>query len=342
METHASAAASKGAATAPATCDAEAVWVYQFGEDGRGVAVDRCLQEVDLAPTAGWVWLHLDLADIRVQRWLNSGVIARPVVSFLLGSDQHQQIRTSAGTVMGALTDRAHELAGTLDEFGQLRFAATEQVLISGRRNALQGVDAVRQRIERGAAFPAIASLLEQIVEQIAEAGETIHDECSFELDEIEDLVLSEDENDERRRVALLRRRCVRLHRQLSGLRALFQRLDRDSGIALPAGLRVETSRLAQRLDVLDHAIVAILERARSLQDEIAAKQAEQTNKHLHTLSILTIVFMPPSLVAGIFGMNTKGLPLSEDDSGFWWSVAICFLPLIPIFWFLRGMLRRR
>ncbi len=318
------------------------MWAYRFDEQGRGSAASISLQGLDLTPTTGWLWLHLDLADIRVQRWLNSSAIAKPVAAFLLGSDTHQQIRTLQGTVLGALTDRAHELAGTLDEFGQLRFVATEQLLISGRRHALQGVDAVRQQVERGGTFPAIATLLETIVEQIAEAGERIHEECSSELDEIEDLVLSDEEGDERRRVALLRRRCVRLHRQLTGLRALFHRLERENAVPLPAALRVEAGRIAQRLDGLDHAIVSILERARSLQDEIAAKQAEQTNKHLHTLSILTIFFLPPSLVAGIFGMNTKGLPLSEDDSGFWWSVAICFLPLLPILWGLRRMLLRR
>ncbi|GIL39010.1 CorA family divalent cation transporter [Roseiterribacter gracilis] len=338
MDTRATASTSNAGAI---SCDAEAVWIYRFDEHGRGSAGDLSLRDIDLTPTTGWLWLHLDLADIRVQRWLNNAPTGKQVATFLLGSDTHQQLRVAQGYVFGALTDRAHELSGTLDEFGQLRFVATEQILISGRRNALQGVDAARRQVDRGGTFPAIASLLEAIVEQIAEAGERIHEECSAELDEIEDLVLSDEEGDERRRVALLRRRCVRLHRQLTGLRALFHRLERETTIALPASLRVEAARLAQRLDGLDQAIVSILERARSLQDEIAAKQAELTNKHLHTLSVLTIIFLPPSLVAGIFGMNTKGLPLTEDDSGFWWSLLICFLPLVPILWGLRRMLRR-
>ena len=57
-------------------------------------------------------------------------------------------------------------------------------------------------------------------------------------------------------------------------------------------------------------------DRARFLQDEIAAKLANTTNRHLYVLSILTAMLMPATLVTGIFGMNTSDLWLEKGGHG--------------------------
>ena len=56
-------------------------------------------------------------------------------------------------------------------------------------------------------------------------------------------------------------------------------------------------------------------DRAHLLQEEVTLKMAEQTNRHLEVLAIVATVFLPATLVAGVFGMNVKGLPLTENGS---------------------------
>ncbi|MCC8935415.1 cobalt transporter, partial [Bradyrhizobium sp. Arg68] len=114
-----------------------------------------------------------------------------------------------------------------------------------------------------------------------------------------------------------MRRTCVRLHRQLAGLRVLFHRLEQKNTDNLTPALRLQAGKLAQRLDGLDHDIVELHERSRLLEEELRFKLEEQSNKHLHALSVVTMMLLPPTLVTGIFGMNTKGLPLTENESGF-------------------------
>jgi len=43
------------------------------------------------------------------------------------------------------------------------------------------------------------------------------------------------------------------------------------------------------------------------LQEELAARLAEQTNSNLYIVSLFTALLLPPSLIAGIFGMNVVG-----------------------------------
>ena len=52
-------------------------------------------------------------------------------------------------------------------------------------------------------------------------------------------------------------------------------------------------------------------------------KSSEQTNRSLHVLAIVTTVFLPASLVAGIFGMNVGGLPLTQNIDGFLWAMVL-------------------
>ena len=66
-------------------------------------------------------------------------------------------------------------------------------------------------------------------------------------------------------------------------------------------------------------------------------KTGEQTNRNLQVLAIVTTIFLPASLIAGIFGMNVKGLPLSEDDTGFLWAMFLLVGASVIVVWWLRN-----
>ncbi|MGH8531911.1 MAG: CorA family divalent cation transporter [Gammaproteobacteria bacterium] len=80
-----------------------------------------------------------------------------------------------------------------------------------------------------------------------------------------------------------------------------------------------------------------IQERAKLLQEELAGRVAEMTSRNLVILSIVTTVFLPITLITGIFGMNVAGLPGLEDGSAFWWVIlgmaGVVLLVLILLHW---------
>jgi zinc transporter len=114
----------------------------------------------------------------------------------------------------------------------------------------------------------------------------------------------------------------MRVHRQLSPLRALFHRLERriSPSHELLAG---PLHALTQKLDALEHDFGSIEERSRLLQHEVANKMTATTNRRLFTLSVLTACLLPPTLVTGFFGMNTKDLPFQQADGGTWYALAV-------------------
>ena len=190
----------------------------------------------------------------------------------------------------------------------------TERLLVSGRHQALCAVDATRRVLEGGHRVENVAALLEKIIDEVADTMDRMADKIGTDIDNIEERVLAgEIKSDMRSSLGRQRRTCVRLHRQLSGLRVLFHRLEQKNTDHLNPALRLQAGKLAQRLDGFDHDIVELRERSRLLEEELRFKMEEESNRHLHTLSIVTTLLLPPTLVTGIFGMNTKGLPLTDD-----------------------------
>jgi zinc transporter len=302
------------------------VWAFRIHSDGspEALAVDQPIPFTH----DGLLWLHFNLADARALQWLASADLQAPAQarSLLLSKDNFQQLHASEGSVYGVISDLMRDIAETTEETGYLRFVMSERMLVSGRHHALCAVDATRRALEGGHRIESAAALLETIVENVADTMDRISDRIARSLDEIEEQVLSDDANDLRQTLGRIRRSCVRLHRQLSGLRTVFHRLEQRNSQDLKPALQLRAGKLAQRLDGLDHTIVEMRERSRLLQEELHLKIEEQGNNSLRVLSVLTAILMPPTLVTGVFGMNTKGLPFSDLDTAFLWASLLMVL----------------
>ncbi|MCY1353426.1 Cobalt/magnesium transport protein CorA [compost metagenome] len=76
--------------------------------------------------------------------------------------------------------------------------------------------------------------------------------------------------------------------------------------------------------------IQRVLAHARRLEDSIeSAVQihfsavAHRTNRTMRMLTLITALFMPLTLITGIFGMNFERMPWLQAPDGFWWSIGL-------------------
>jgi zinc transporter len=313
------------------------IWGFGFDRDGRPEALDPEIAAAFTAKPGGWIWLHFDLLDQRCQHWLSAAShFGTAGKTTLLSSGDHQHFRIAADCLAGVLADTIHKLDGTSEEVGHWRFALTGAVVVSAGRHALDSVEAVRRAIQSGIAVPAPANLVEAILEEIAGDCEKRVVALGSDLDRVEDRVLADAVHDERRPLAHLRRRTVRLHRRIGNLLIMIHRLDHQAKAEPAASLHAAVGRVVQRLTELEHELREMQERGRLLQEEIAAKLATETNNYLQAISVLTALFLPPTLIVGIFGMNTKGLPLSDDADGFIWVMLLSALCSAGAYWLLK------
>jgi len=81
--------------------------------------------------------------------------------------------------------------------------------------------------------------------------------------------------------------------------------------------------------DVMEH-ITRVLNHAQRLESTIESAvqihfsaMAHRTSEIMRTLTVITALFMPLTLITGIFGMNFVDMPLLKDRFGFWMTMGM-------------------
>lgn len=74
-------------------------------------------------------------------------------------------------------------------------------------------------------------------------------------------------------------------------------------------GIERHFSVLTTNLETLDRALDRLDRHVESLRAQYDSRIAEHTNRRLATLTVFSAVFMPLSLIAGIYGMNFRYMP---------------------------------
>ncbi|MGX1742391.1 CorA family divalent cation transporter [Bosea sp. NPDC055353] len=300
------------------------IWAYRFDEYGQPVRVPRD-EMPDLAPADGFVWLHLDLVHTRAQSWVTEQDLPDATQEAFLSHEPHQRLDHSANLAWGVSHDLIRDVADKSEEVGALRWIVGDRFLLTGRREALHSIRMTAEALDRGEPAASPAGLFEQIIEYIIDDVTDAVVRLVDETDSVEDHILLDRLHDGPQRVGAVRRTAVRLHRQLSGLHVLFRRFaETQSGRSAPDAVKAAASRLLQRVDGLHHDVQSVQDRARLLQDEIAARSASRTNRQLYVLSLLTALFLPATFITGLFGINVKGLPWVESEAGAFFVALTC------------------
>lgn len=94
--------------------------------------------------------------------------------------------------------------------------------------------------------------------------------------------------------------------------------------------------------DVMEH-VARVLNHARRLEASIESAvqihfsaMAHRTSEIMRTLTVLTALFMPLTLITGIFGMNFIDMPLLKDRDGFWITIGLMGVTVVVALLFFR------
>ena len=318
--------------------EAGIIYVYRFRDDGSAVSTPCEQVNEAVSEHGGWTWVHIGLADARARTWIEQHAplsdLAREALS---GSDEHIRLEILGSEIIGVMPDLHQMFSGPADDIVRLRFVMTERMLITARRTPVHSLERTRRSIDAGRRFATPFAFLDGIVDQFADAMCELSETIGDQLDVAESHLLREELGRERMHLGPVRLQLAHMHRQLMQLNLLFQRIEPRIAVENPEVARAIHS-LAQKLEAIDHDVAAQYERARLLLDEMASKMAAQTNRRLFTLSILTACLLPPTLVTGFFGMNTKDLPFQNTDGGTWYAFALAVVAGAAAYWLLQRL----
>ncbi|MQR02700.1 magnesium transporter CorA family protein [Glaciimonas soli] len=132
---------------------------------------------------------------------------------------------------------------------------------------------------------------------------------------------------------------CEEQHDAVQELRDYFVDTGSDNGTDIS---RNQDLLLVRIHDVMEH-ITRVLNHASRLESSIeSAVQihfsavSHRTNEIMRVLTVITALFMPLTLITGIFGMNFEVMPLLKNATGFWLTMASMVVVVIVMLLYFR------
>ena len=290
-------------------------------QDAREVKPDQ----VDgvLADPDKSVWLHLNLSNARVQRWIRQtphlpGTLKEAILDEVDRS-RMETIEEFGDGLMMVMNDFRVGLsrAEGEEETGTLWAIMTPRLMLSLRAHPLRTTDTLRHQLRQHRVNPSnVVALYHEMIEERANYLRHRIDHLSDEMDDLEEALLTGMRVPEHETLGRLRITCGRLRRhytpELTALRRLSRRRPTWFNEDDADKLREQIELLGYLVDELNN----LHERAKMLQDELSAHMAEFNAKNLQVLSVMTVIFLPMTLVTGVMGMNMGDLPGLETS--FW------------------------
>ena len=188
-------------------------------------------------------------------------------------------------------------------------------------------LEELRERAEGGGEVGAldapsvVAAILEWVVTGYFRAFETVESE----LEELDARVMADTPKDVADELA----RLVELRRSIGTLRrALAPHREVVVALAHPELDALSTARSAEKFAALESRLTQALDAARESKestfgsfDLLVARIGQRTNDIMKVLTLVTVVLLPATVLAGIMGMNFQ-VGLFDDVWVFWLVVA--------------------
>ncbi|HHS9507906.1 TPA: CorA family divalent cation transporter [Raoultella planticola] len=264
-----------------------------------------------------FVWLHLNLNHATAEKWLMNHF---PVADFFFeeirDGSHTTRIERQGDNLFAVLNDVIFHPKETTAETSTLWLYCSQKLVVTARYKPLRFIEWMLPRLATLNVTSSTA-LLAFLLEEQEEVLEQMVRQASRHVDTIEERLLSNHVQRNRADLARLRRMLLRFQRLLAPEPAAMFRLLNRPPAWIDRSVVQEFRQFTEEFTVVLNDLSGLTERISLLQEEISARQMEKSNRTLYTLTVITVLALPINIVAGFFGMNVGGIPLSTNHHGF-------------------------
>jgi zinc transporter len=302
---------------------------FQFDPFGKGEVVDgvhaiQRLNGQEVAHAEGFIWLHFNLSHAAAEKWIRQHLnLPDQFYESLHEGSKSTRVELDDEMLVAVVNDVHYDFAFEPSDISTLWLAVGPRLVVTGRLKPLRSIDKLREAVNKGATLKSSVELLVHLLHDQGDVLVSIVRATTKHVDDIEDTLLAGRLEPKRANLGSLRRLLVRLQRLLAPEpAALFRLLTKPPGWIHEDDLR-ELRQSTEEFNVALSDMATLQERIKLLQEEIAGRVAEASNRTLYVLTVVTVLALPINIIAGLLGMNVGGIPLNEHPFGFWIVVAI-------------------
>ncbi len=256
----------------------------------------------------------------------------------------------SEGQTLYLSTPMSYRSADGLSMTAPLGFVLSPDHLMTVRFTELPIFDQYAERFvgsaSRSCSVAAFLGLLEAIVDRLADVLEHV----GADLDAISRRVFRPERtgrpNSARmdlqlratlRAVGSAGEQVSKIRDSLLGVSRIAQYTNEVAGDWIPEGLRPRFKTLRQDIASLADYDIQLTNKVQFLLDATLGFINIEQNNSIKILTIVSVVGVPPTLMASIYGMNFKNIPELQWEYGYAYGLAVIVLSgILPLLWFKR------
>lgn len=280
---------------------------------------------LDWAGIRGWtasdglLWVHLDRLVEPARQWLLEESGIAPVIgNSLLAEETRPRVLADQDSLMVFVRGVNLNPGAHPEDMVSVRVHIGENRIITLRHARLMAINDIREAIDGGAGPKMSGEFLVRMADRLIDRMGPVITEIDETLDDLEDQVQQTASSELRGRLRQIRQRSIMLRRYLAPQRDAMSRLQAerldwlsDLDCTMLREIADRTTRYVEDLE-------AARERAAAVQEEFNYQISERMNRTMYALTVVAAILLPPSLIAGLFGINVGGMPGVENGAAFW------------------------
>ena len=228
------------------------------------------------------------------------------------------------------LTVHREHVAVIIKDNSLLTFQETTSDLFEAvRKRTLNSKSRVRQR---GADY-----LLFALLDTIVDNYYITLDQFEEVIEEIEDRIVEDQSSDDKSSIHKLKKELLVLRKSIAPLREVISKFSKSDSAIIQDNTQIFIRNLYENTIQIIDSVDSYRDMLNSLQDLFIAEVSFKMNKVMQLLTLISVIFIPLTFLAGIYGMNFEYIPELQYKYGYFVLLGIMFcLFLILLFLFKR------
>jgi zinc transporter len=276
-------------------------------------------------PADGILWLHFERDHPATASWVSKGGFDPFVSEALVAEDSRPRVEPIDDGLLiilrGVCAISPEEVQVPTKEIDlvplHIWVDAHRLVTLRDSGHYITALRDIRLALEKGKGPRQTGELLALVSDKLVRDLEPVLDAMDEEVDELDELVFNGDAGEVRHRLKMLRRRAVQLRRYLAPQRDALNRIEHDDAPWLTERDKLRFREVIDKLMRFIEYLDAIRDRTGILHDDLSTVISERIARNSNRLAALTALLLPPSVIAGLFGMNVGGIPGVNDGWAF-------------------------
>ncbi|MEI7889635.1 MAG: magnesium transporter CorA family protein [Actinomycetes bacterium] len=164
--------------------------------------------------------------------------------------------------------------------------------------------------------------LLYRVADACVDAGFPMLRKIGAKLEHLEEEIFAGRSSEAVRDISNVKQEIINFRKIVRPQRVVFRDLERTRHPILADELEIYFDDLEDASERIWQMLDGYKETVEALETTNESVLSHRLNDVLRILTVLTVIFLPPTLVAGIMGMNTK-IPGEGVISGFWITIGV-------------------